>query len=97
VGRGGEGKGWPLPGADSALLLVPLPLLLPLLPPPPPPAPRSAPLRLHVPDSGSAADPAAASGGLASGKRRSRVGRAASGVGRAAPGPFVPRAAAGPG
>lgn len=61
--RGKEGveTAW---GRLSAPLLV-----LPLLPPPP--APCSAPLRLHVPDSGSAADPAAAAGGPASGTQMS--------------------------
>lgn len=66
MGWGGVGK-----GVETAWspLSAPLLVLLLLLPPP---APRSAPLRLHVPDSGSAADPAAAAGGPASGTRRSR-------------------------
>lgn len=62
-GVGREGK-----GVETAWSRLSAPLLV--LPLPPPPAPRSAPLRLHVPDSGSAADPAAAAGGPASGTRR---------------------------
>lgn len=68
VGWGGEGKGVETAWSRLSAPLLVLPLLLP---PPPPPAPRSAPLRLHVPDSGSVADPAAASGGPASGTRPS--------------------------
>lgn len=66
VGWGGEGK-----GVETAWSRLSAPLLVLPLPPPPPPAPRSAPLRLHVPDSGSAADPAAAAGGPAPGTWRS--------------------------
>lgn len=85
MGWGGEGK-----GVETAWSRLSAPLLvLPLLPPTPP-APRSAPLRLHVPDTGSAADPAAAPGGSASGTQRSPRAGLRAGWGRQRRVPLFP-------